>query len=166
MSNVFKLFFILCFSFLTHLSYGNSVDKLQAYIDKNCKSGCVDASLLAMAIEKASTETGASQNMLIAIIKPESNFQTKSINKNKGKSVGLFQIQVRWHREKFRSRNYSDVFENVRAGALVYKGCMDKWNGSKERALWCYNGHQKFGMKNYVPKVLLAYREISQLRVF
>ena len=168
MFHIFKLF--LCFVFFLGSSTvvrseAEDQAKLDRYISKTCKHQCVESAVLIMAVKEAAQRTGSDPNMLLAIIKSESGFQDKAPNRSNGRSVGLSQIQVKWHREKFRSRNYYDVFDNVYVGALIYDVCADKWKGSKEKALWCYNGYQKMGMKKYVPKVLANYREVVQLKV-
>ena len=142
-------------------------DPLERRIAAKCRSStCVDPDVLAMAIFKASEETGVNPRLLLAIVESESSYSLAATNRSNGRSVGLLQIQVRWHKDKFRSKDRYDVFDNVYVGALIYRDCLNKWRGSREKALWCYNGHQKSGMKKYVQKVLLTYSEISRLGVF
>lgn len=138
---------------------------LEQYIDHSCPKGCVDDDLLMMAVEQAAEETKIDPNVLLAIIRVESSFQTKAINRVSGRSVGLTQVQVRWHKRRFSSADYYDVMDNVHVGAEIYKTCATRWKGSREKALWCYNGHQKKGMKLYVTKVMKAYHEIRHLNL-
>ena len=139
--------------------------KLQSYIDKVCKKDCIDASLLLLAVTEAANEFNVNPLTLLAIILTESGFRPKAVNRTSGKSVGLSQIQVYWHRDKFTTVNHFDVFDNVRVGAMIYRDCVKKWKGSKDKALWCYNGHQKTGMKKYVPKVMKTYYELNSLSI-
>ena len=55
--------------------------------------------------------------------------------------------------------------DNLRVGAMVYRDCARKHIGSREKALLCYNGYQKNGMKIYVPKVLQVYKELEQINL-
>lgn len=142
-----------------------NISELNSYIASVCKSDCVDGNLLLMAVNQAATEFSVNPITLLAIIKSESSFKHRAVNKSSGKSVGLSQVQVYWHKKKFTTKNYFDVFDNVRVGAIIYKDCIDRWNGSREKALWCYNGHQKAGMHTYVPKVMKSYRELSSLNL-
>lgn len=168
MLHIFKVFVCFCIFLGSSIAVESSVSsqpRLERYIAPTCGSQCVDTAVLLMAVTEASMKTNVDPNMLLAIIKSESGFKDKATNRNNGRSVGLFQVQVKWHREKFRSRNYYDVFDNVYVGAVIYDECVRKWHGSREKALWCYNGHQRAGMKQYVPKVLANYREVTRLKV-
>ena len=135
---------------------------LTSYIQTKCKQNCVDIELLQVAAETAGAEIGVNPLTLMAIAGVESGYRAKVANKTSGKSVGLMQIQVFWHKSKFQSKNYYDVFDNVRVGAIIYKECIDKYNGSREKALWCYNGHTPQGMKKYVPKVIAEMKQLSR----
>lgn len=136
---------------------------LEGYIQQRCKRNCVDADVLRMALNAAHKETGVNKRILAAIASVESNFKPKATNRATGLSTGLMQIQVKWHQEKFHGSSplkHYDVFQNVRAGALVYRGCLKKHGYDQKKALWCYNGHQKKGMSTYVPKVLRELKNI------
>lgn len=135
------------------------------YIQTKCKSDCVDPLLLAITARQIGEELNINPLTLIAIAGVESGYRPQATNKT-GKSVGLMQIHLFWHRSKFKTKNYFDVFENLRVGAMVYKECMVRWKGSREKALWCYNGHTDIGMQVYVPKVLAEIQRLSKFQVF
>lgn len=160
-------FILSCFLALTafHAYSASKVEALEKYISSACKTSCVDPSLLLLSVNKASEELDVNPVTLLAIIEVESSFKHRALNKTNGRSVGLSQIQVRWHRDKFTTTNYFDVFDNVHVGATIYRDCIRRHKGSRERALWCYNGHQKNGMKTYVPKVLKAHSRIASLKL-
>ena len=166
-----RLFLGSCFVLIalhataSHAIASNKIEALGKYISSACKTSCVDASLLLISVEKASEELDVNPTTLLAIIEVESSFKHRALNKTNGKSIGLSQIQVKWHRDKFTSTNYYDVFDNVRVGAVIYRDCIKRHKGSRERALWCYNGHQKNGLKAYVPKVLKAHSRLSSLKL-
>ena len=168
-SNIkFARFLILAFALvigsavLSDMTYAKSSSSLSNdYIKSKCIKNCIDHELLRLAAFEAGKEFNVNPLTLIAIAGVESGYRTKAINKVSGKSVGLMQIQVFWHKEKFKSKNHFDVFDNVRVGAMVYSDCVKKWKGSREKALWCYNGHTRSGMKTYVPKVLAEIKRLS-----
>lgn len=138
---------------------------LSQYIAKNCRQGCVDADLLMFGVERVSKEQGVDPLALLAIAKVESGFRPKAVNSKNGRSVGLMQIQVRWHKEKFRTGNHSDIMDNLTAGAMVYRTCLNKHKGSREKALHCYNGYQKDGMRKYVSKVMKVHAELAGMNI-
>lgn len=142
----------------------SAASPLESYIQSVCKKGCVDADLLTMAVHTAAEDTRLRDPLLMmAVIRVESRFQLKATNRVSGRSVGLTQVQVYWHKKDFRTTNHYDVMDNVRVGTGILKKCEQRWGGSPEKALWCYNGHQKRGMKTYVPAVMKAYRELKAL---
>lgn len=134
-----------------------SADALGDYIQKHCKTNCVDTGLFRMVLYEVKEAHGVDPVMMAAIVQVESSFNTRAVNRTNGKSIGLSQIQVRWHTDKFITKHYHDVFDNVHVGAVVYRDCLKRHRGVARKALWCYNGHQKTGMKKYVPKVLKSY---------
>ncbi len=140
-------------------------DPLSTHIDRHCHKGCVDPGLLRVALQEASERTKVDPLLMAAVIHVESRFQAQALNTTHGRSVGLTQVQVRWHKERFRSKNYFDVFENVYAGSEILKECLVKYHGSAKKALWCYNGHNKKGMREYVPRVLAVYSDLKQHHV-
>lgn len=153
----------VCFSIPSSTVYAKvSPSTLSSYIQTKCKQNCVDTEVLQLAVKEAGNEFGINPLTLMAIAGVESGYRAKAINKKSGKSVGLMQIQVFWHKSKFQSKNYFDIFDNVRVGAMIYKECVDKYKGSREKALWCYNGHTGHGAKIYVPKVLAEMKQLSR----
>lgn len=138
---------------LNHV-HAAELDTLAAHIDRLCDKHCVDADLLRIALHQGAAETHVDPLWFLAVIQTESNFSTKAVNRRSGRSVGLSQIQVRWHRDKFLTKHYADVFENVRVGMTILGDCQEQYNGNMRKALWCYNGHQPGGLKRYADKVV------------
>jgi soluble lytic murein transglycosylase-like protein len=141
-------------------------EPLRQHIAKHCKVDCVDAALFKMAVQEAATEKHVDPMIMTAIIQVESGFKVKATNRNNGISAGLTQVQVGWHKKKFKSVNYYDVFDNVMVGAGIYRDCAERHAFNRKKALWCYNGHQKTGMAKYVPKVLRAHQELINNGVY
>lgn len=161
--------FTALFLFSAFVSSGephrDPLSSLSTYIDRHCRSECITPELLHFGVEAVARETGVNPVTLLAIMKVESGFKPKALNTKSGRSAGLMQIQVRWHRDKFRTKNQFDVMDNLRVGATVYRDCFAKHRGSREKALLCYNGYQKNGMKSYVLKVLQAHKELEQMNL-
>jgi soluble lytic murein transglycosylase-like protein len=171
--NVIRFYLITLLAicgFAISKAYANAPIKtssLSHHVAKVCTANCVDPNLLLFALHEAVADYDkVDPNIMLAILQVESSYQTKAVNRSNGKSVGLAQIQVHWHKDKFRTRNYSDVIDNVRVGTQIYQDCYIRHKGSRAKALWCFNGHQKHGMAKYVPKVMKAYAEIKQLKLF
>lgn len=131
-------------------------NSLALYLQHHCKRDCVDSELLRVALTEASEKTQVDPLLLAAVIEVESGYRPKALNTTSGRSVGLTQVQVYWHRDKFRGKDYFDVFENVQAGAIILGTCQKKYGNDVKKSLWCYNGHQKNGIDHYAKKVLAA----------
>lgn len=136
------------------------------YVSKVCKEKCPDPELLRMATYTAAHEHGVEPALLFAIFQVESSFRPTASNRVGGWSAGLGQIQVRWHRDKFRTKNVYDIFDNAQVAAQVLSDCMASKNGNTRRALWCYNGHQRHGIKRYALKVEKRYLQIKERQFF
>jgi len=132
---------------------------LYDHIKVHCKSKCVDSEHLIQAVHDASERVDVDHKVLLAIIQVESAFKPKAKN---GSSVGLKQVHLRYHRNRFTDKKYFDVNQNVLAGAQIYKECLNRAKGVKSKALRCYNGHH-LGDPKYVTKVTRAYRQIIKL---
>ena len=124
------------------------------------------------AVEAASKKYGVDQNLILAVIKQESNFDSTAVSS--AGATGLMQLMP----ENFSYTGVSnpyDVNENINGGTKLLKEYLDKYNGNVEMALMAYNGGpgtmQKRGVstssdlykmpeetQNYVPSVLKYYR--------
>lgn len=130
-----------------------------------------DLSKIYSAVRDASKKYGVDENLILAVIKQESDFDS-TCTSGVG-AAGLMQIMP---------GNYSylgitdpyDVVQNVNGGTKLLKEYMDQYNGNIEMALMAYNGGpgtmQNRGVtssadlykmpletQNYVPKVLGYY---------
>lgn len=143
-------------------THAAEIDRLADHIDQNCAKHCVDADLLRIALHQGASETRVDPLWFLAVIQTESNFSTKAVNRHSGRSVGLSQIQVRWHREKFFTKHYADVFENVRVGMTILAACQEKHHGNLRQALRCYDG---YGPVSYAKKVAKIYHQLRADRI-
>lgn len=133
-NSIIKLLFSLV---LVCVTASASAFTLEEYIQKNCSQHCVKADILTDTIQRAATSFRIDPSILLAIVEVESSFSTTARNNG---SLGIAQINVRYHREKFFGKNYFDVEQNIFAGAKILKDCLTKHKGSYPRALSCYNG--------------------------
>lgn len=124
------------------------------------------------AVEAASKKYGVDQDLILAIIKQESNFDSRAVS-SVG-ATGLMQLMP----ENFSYTGVSnpyDINENINGGTKLLKEYLDKYKGDIEMALMAYNGGpgtmQKRGVsasndlykmpeetQNYVPSVLRYYK--------
>jgi soluble lytic murein transglycosylase-like protein len=122
-------------------------------------------------ITDASEQTGVDSRLLKAMIKAESDFNTRAISK-KG-AMGLMQIMP----ENFKMldlENPFDPLQNIRAGARYFQQLYKRFNGKLALSLAAYNAgptavdrykrippYQE--TEEYVRRVLRYYRTFKQL---
>jgi membrane-bound lytic murein transglycosylase B len=124
------------------------------------------------AVNSASEKYGVDSNLILAIIKQESDFDSNS--KSSSGAAGLMQVMPDNFKHTGIKDEY-DVEQNINGGTKLFKEYLDKFNGNTEMALMAYNGGpgtmQKRGVsstndlykmpqetQNYVPKVMGYYR--------
>ena len=147
----------------------NRIDNTASTISN--RSGA-DRENIYSAVEAASKKYGVDQNLILAIIKQESNFDSGAVS-SVG-ATGLMQLMP----ENFSYTGVSnpyDINENIDGGTKLLKEYLDKYKGDIEMALMAYNGGpgtmQKRGVsssndlykmpeetQNYVPSVLRYYK--------
>ena len=122
-------------------------------------------------ISNASEQTGVDSRLLKAMIKAESDFNTRAVSK-KG-AMGLMQIMP----ENFKMldlENPFDPLQNIRAGARYFQQLYKRFNGKLALSLAAYNAgptavdrykrippYQE--TEEYVRRVLRYYRTFKQL---
>jgi soluble lytic murein transglycosylase-like protein len=124
------------------------------------------------AVSTASKNYGVDSNLILAIIKQESDFDTNS--KSESGAAGLMQIMPQNFDHVGITDEY-DVNQNINGGTKLFKEYLNQYDGNTEMALMAYNGGpgtmQKRGVssaadlykmpketQNYVPKVMGYYR--------
>lgn len=152
-------FALLFFLFFLSSAVDARSQTLADYIDSNCLRNCVDELTLLRSTVKAADEHDLDFRVLIAIVKVESGFR---LNARSPSSVGLAQINLKWHRDKF-NRHPLNPMENVRVGAVVLNECLIRNQGRLSKAFRCYNGLGAGQDKDYVTKVQKALSEIRRL---
>lgn len=124
------------------------------------------------AVDKYSAKYGVDKNLLLAIIKQESNFSPNA--ESHAGAKGLMQL-MDFNSESYGITNPFDIDQNVMGGTIHIKKCLDMFNGDVEMALMAYNAGQgtmeRRGVtkasdlykmpeetQNYVPKVMRNYK--------
>lgn len=135
----------------------SQAQSLQDVIDKYCRTECVTAERLTSAAKRAARGYNIDHHAIMAIVHVESKYHIKAKN---GSSVGLSQVLLRYHRGKFRGKNFFDVEDNLFAGMLVFRDCLTRTKGNYPRAFSCYNGG---GDKNYQSKAIKTWAMMKSL---
>lgn len=92
-------------------------------------------------IFELSEEIGINPSIVIAIIEKESNYDISAVGDH-GRSLGLMQIQYRWHTARMDSLgcdNLLDPYQNVTVGIDILADLFEE-NESVEWVLMAYNG--------------------------
>ena len=79
--------------------------------------------------------------VVIAVIWKESNYKTTTKG-DSGKSLGLMQIQPKWHKglmDRLDCPDLLDPFQNVTVGINILAGHLKKYDGNISMALMAYN---------------------------
>lgn len=105
--------------------------------------------------------------LVIAMIRKESNYNANSVG-DSGNSLGLMQIQPRWHQATMNSLNCPDLmdpYQNVTVGIYIISGHLSVGKG-EAYALMAYNMGGYYAGKNFnkgvitsYAKTVLAYRD-------
>lgn len=106
-------------------------------------------------IDDIAIRSGVDPNIVKAIIKEESGGNPNAVGDG-GESIGLMQIQLRWHRAKMEELgivNLYDAQENVILGCAILSDLYDKY-GNYEDALSVYNSGNTEDGKAYAERIL------------
>ena len=106
-------------------------------------------------IDDIATRSGVDPNIVKAIIKEESGGNPNAVGDG-GESIGLMQIQPRWHRAKMEELGIVSLYdpqENVILGCCVLSDLYDKY-GNYEDALSVYNSGNTEDGKAYAERIL------------
>lgn len=147
----------LCLFFSASTS-GNQA--LQAQIDKRCRKACITATELLAIAKENGKHYRINESYIIALVEKESGYRPKAKRTENGLSVGLMQIQVRWHRDKIHGRDVSDPDTNVSIGAQILGTCGAKHAYDPTKTLMCYNGYRS---REYARKVIARATELHSI---
>ncbi len=137
------------------LTFSLSV-KPEELFSSTCKSYCKSTDDIVTAAQIASDVIGVDLALILAIMKIESSFMIKAKN---GRSVGLMQVNLDYHRSKFKGKDPYGIYDNTFVGTSIFKDCLKTTKGNVNRALRCYNGSWQSNV--YPTKVLNALKSIN-----
>lgn len=102
-------------------------------------------------------------NLVLSVIKTESNFQVDVIGDN-GNSIGLMQIQPKWWQglADTYALNFYEPIDNVHLGILILNQALNDNGGDLDKALKQYNsGNPNYAGNEYINKVFSNYEWIE-----
>lgn len=106
-------------------------------------------------IEQMSRKYGLDSRIVKALIEKESGW-LETAEGDGGNSIGLMQIQERWHRERMQRLGVTDLYDpkqNVKVGCDILAELLGKYGNYKD-ALSVYNsGNTKDG-KQYAERIM------------
>ncbi|MBF1152522.1 MAG: lytic transglycosylase domain-containing protein [[Eubacterium] sulci] len=106
-------------------------------------------------IDDIATRSGVDPAIVKAIIMEESGGNPNAVGDG-GESIGLMQIQARWHRAKMEELGIVSLFdpqENVTVGCDILSELLNRY-GSYEDALSVYNSGNTEDGKAYAERIL------------
>lgn len=96
---------------------------------------------LQLHIIQESEAHGIDPAVIIAMTWKESTYKVKAMG-DKGNSLGLLQIQYKWHKERMERLGCHDLldpFQNVTVGIDILAGLIARYDGDISMALMAYN---------------------------
>ena len=106
-------------------------------------------------IDKMAKRYGLDSRIIKALIEEESGWLSSAEGDN-GKSVGLMQIQERWHKERMKRLGVTDLYdpeENITVGCDILSELLKKYGNYKD-ALSVYNSGNIHDGKQYAERIL------------
>lgn len=162
-------------NYVTNTSTGNLISSLESI---SAKYGAEDSSKMEKiyaAVEKYSKQYGVDSNLVLSIIKQESNFNPNA--ESHAGAKGLMQL-MDFNSEAYGITNPFDIEANIKGGVKHISSYLDMYGGNVEMALMAYNGgpgtmsrrgvtsvNDLYKMpqetQNYVSKVMGNYRNMA-----
>jgi transglycosylase SLT domain len=108
-------------------------------------------------IDKMAKRYGLDSRIIKALIEEESGWLASAEGDN-GQSVGLMQIQERWHKERMNRLGVTSLYDpeqNITVGCDILSELLSKY-GNYEDALSVYNSGNIYDGKQYAERILNA----------
>ena len=154
---------------------GELINSNESTILESNEDSSIDVEKIYSTVDKYSQKYGVDRNLILSIIKQESNFNPNAVSSAGAK--GLMQL-MDFNSDAYGVTNPFDVDQNIEAGVKHIKDYLNMFDGNLEMALMAYNGGpgtmERRGVKsssdlykmpqetqNYVPKILENYRAYS-----
>ena len=151
------------------------INSNESTILESNEDSSIDVEKIYSTVDKYSQKYGVDRNLILSIIKQESNFNPNAVSSAGAK--GLMQL-MDFNSDAYGVTNPFDVDQNIEAGVKHIKDYLNMFDGNLEMALMAYNGGpgtmERRGVKsssdlykmpqetqNYVPKILENYRAYS-----
>lgn len=106
-------------------------------------------------IDKMAKRYGLDSRIIKALIEEESGWVASAEGDN-GQSVGLMQIQERWHKDRMKRLGANDLYDpeqNITVGCDILSELLNKYGNYKD-ALSVYNSGNVHDGKQYAERVL------------
>ncbi|WP_243190660.1 lytic transglycosylase domain-containing protein [Clostridium gallinarum] len=118
-------------------SYNSSISTLNNNLDTySLEDTSVSVEDIYSTVDKYCNKYGVDKNLVLAIIKQESNFNPNAVSSAGAK--GLMQI-MDFNLESYGVNDPFDIDENIEAGVKHIKSYLDMYDGNVEMALMAYN---------------------------
>ena len=157
------------------ISTTTNINSNESTILESNEDSSIDVEKIYSTVDKYSQKYGVDRNLILSIIKQESNFNPNAVSSAGAK--GLMQL-MDFNSDAYGVTNPFDVDQNIEAGVKHIKDYLNMFDGNLEMALMAYNGGpgtmERRGVKsssdlykmpqetqNYVPKILENYRAYS-----
>jgi soluble lytic murein transglycosylase-like protein len=108
-------------------------------------------------IDKMAKRYGLNPNVIKALIEEESGWLASAEGDN-GQSVGLMQIQERWHKDRMKRLGVNDLYDpeqNITVGCDILSELLNKYGNYKD-ALSAYNSGNIHDGRQYAERILNA----------
>ncbi|MBF1135428.1 MAG: transglycosylase SLT domain-containing protein [[Eubacterium] sulci] len=106
-------------------------------------------------IDKMAKRYGLDSRIIKALIEEDSGWVASAEGDN-GQSVGLMQIQERWHKDRMKRLGVNDLYDseqNITVGCDILSELLNKY-GNYEDALSVYNSGNVYDGKQYAERIL------------
>lgn len=121
----------------------------------------VQAQALIAHVYKYSKKHRLDPVLVLGLIGAESSFNSASLSPSG--AVGYTQVLPRWHADKIKDRDISNIAVNVQVGVRILSDCMHR-RKNQRAALGCYNGAtRKVDIDKYVNLVYAHVKNIERM---
>lgn len=106
-------------------------------------------------IDKMAKRYGLDSRIIKALIEEESGWLASAEGDN-GKSIGLMQIQERWHKKRMKRLGVTDLYDpqqNITVGCDILSELLNKYGNYKD-ALSIYNSGNTYDGRQYAERII------------
>mgnify|MGYP001640428338 CR=1 FL=1 len=106
-------------------------------------------------VEKTAKRYGLDSKLIKALIEEESGWLASAEGDN-GKSIGLMQIQERWHKKRMKRLGVTNLYDseqNITVGCDILSELLNKYENYKD-ALSVYNSGNTYDGRQYAERII------------